>query len=200
MDGFALRRERKKNAIQKAAGELFFRKGVKETTIKEIAREAEVSQVTIYNYFGSKDGLVREIVLQIMEDKWREFEKLEKSKIPFPEKIREIVDSKREITKDLEEADFLQPVFFQDPQVLEYINRFYRERALPSLKKLIAQGREGGHLPSFISEEAILAYLEKFKEITRDPNVIARGKKEFRQDLIYLFFYGLFGEKPEKRD
>jgi len=196
LDGFARRRARKKKAILKAAQNLFFRSGVKNSNIADIAREAAVSQVTIYNYFGSKAGLVREVVLEMMEDKWKEFEGLISSEIPFPEKIQEMVDSKSQTTREFEEAEFLDPVFFQDPVVVEYIDRFYRERTIPSVRKLISQGRKEGYLPPFISDEAILAYLARFKDMAGDPEMMAAGNKKLRQDIIYLFFYGLFGNKP----
>ena len=50
--------EKKKQAIIQAALHLFKEKGFKETSIKSIAEVAEVSPVSIYNYFGSKDNLV----------------------------------------------------------------------------------------------------------------------------------------------
>ncbi len=200
MDGFARRRARKKKAILRAAQSLFYRNGVKNSSIADLAKEAKVSQVTIYNYFGSKEGLVREVVLQMMEDKWKEFETLISSEIPFPEKIQEMVDSKSQTTREFEEAEFLDPVFFQDPVVKEYINRFYRERTIPSVRKLISQGRKEGYLPPFISDEAILAYLARFKDIAQDQEMMAPGKKKLRQDITYLFFYGLFGNKPGGRE
>ena len=48
--------EKKKQAIIQAALRLFKEKGFKETSIKSIAEAAEVSPVSIYNYFGSKDN------------------------------------------------------------------------------------------------------------------------------------------------
>ena len=50
--------EKKKQAIIQAALQLFKEKGFKETSIKSIAEVAEVSPVSIYNYFGGKDNLV----------------------------------------------------------------------------------------------------------------------------------------------
>ena len=199
LDGFARRRERKKKAIIEAAQNLFFRNGVKQSGIADIAREANVSQVTIYNYFGNKEGLVREVVLQLMEAKWQEFEELISSELPFPEKIEEMVASKNQTTRDFEKAEFLDPVFFQDPVVREYIDRFYRERTIPSVRKLISQGRKEGYLPPFISDEAILAYLARFKDMAQDQEMMAPENKKLRQDITYLFFYGLFGSKPGGR-
>jgi AcrR family transcriptional regulator len=55
-------RERKKRAtraaIQRAALKLFLEKGYDETTTEEIARAAEVSPSTLFNYFPTKEDLV----------------------------------------------------------------------------------------------------------------------------------------------
>jgi AcrR family transcriptional regulator len=42
-----------------AALELFSQQGVKKTDLDEVARQAGVTRVTVYRYFGDKEGLVR---------------------------------------------------------------------------------------------------------------------------------------------
>ena len=69
MDGFEKRREQKKKDILKAALSLFQQYGVQKVTISEIAKKANVSQVTIYNYFESKDNLLA-MFLNIMSIKF----------------------------------------------------------------------------------------------------------------------------------
>jgi len=67
MDGFARRKEQSKEEIRKAAWELFSRFGVDKVSMMDIAHKAGVSQVTIYNNFGSKEALAREFVSVMVE-------------------------------------------------------------------------------------------------------------------------------------
>lgn len=60
--------EKKKQAIIQAALQLFKEKGFKDTSIKSIAEVAEVSPVSIYNYFGGKDNLVALCVNDLFEE------------------------------------------------------------------------------------------------------------------------------------
>lgn len=52
--------------IIKAAETLFLSKGVKETTVDDIAREADYSKATLYVYFKSKEEIYDSILLKSM--------------------------------------------------------------------------------------------------------------------------------------
>jgi AcrR family transcriptional regulator len=83
------RKEREKMARQRdilnAARELFLRKGYHETTLEEIARQADFGKGTIYNYFDSKEDLFRSIINQFTD----EIGDLIRSSIAAPVGLRE---------------------------------------------------------------------------------------------------------------
>ena len=62
MRGFERRKERSRESIRRAALELFSGYGFDKVSLSDIARRARVSQVTIYNHFGSKEQLVQEVI------------------------------------------------------------------------------------------------------------------------------------------
>lgn len=59
-----IKKERLRGAILKAARALFFSRGYDETTVEEIAREAEVAVGTVYNYFDSKSSIILAITAE----------------------------------------------------------------------------------------------------------------------------------------
>lgn len=69
--GIRERREREKEDrklhIIDAAEKVFFSKGYPDTTMDQIAREAELSRATLYLYFKGKVDVHREIVLRGMD-------------------------------------------------------------------------------------------------------------------------------------
>ena len=99
MDGFQRRKEEKQARIYQAALELFGKYGVKNVKISEIAAKADVSPVTIYNYYGSKDGLLRQVIFQFIVEKGEEYSALIHKDIPFPEKIEKIIFNKKKLRK-----------------------------------------------------------------------------------------------------
>jgi AcrR family transcriptional regulator len=58
MNGFERRTEKKKSHILGIAQKLLIKQGIKEVNILEIAEAAGVSHVTIYHYWGNKQGLI----------------------------------------------------------------------------------------------------------------------------------------------
>ncbi|MFC6762512.1 TetR/AcrR family transcriptional regulator [Sulfitobacter porphyrae] len=56
------KKARRRDDIIAAAIELFGKKGVDATTIADIAEACDVSAPTIFNYFGSKDGILVALV------------------------------------------------------------------------------------------------------------------------------------------
>ena len=108
MDGFEKRREQKKRDILNAALALFMEYGLQKVSITEIAKKANVSQVTIYNYFESKENLVRLVFKFYVDQIWDEQKHLLANDLPFNEKIKKIIFEKGIAANQISER------FFQD--------------------------------------------------------------------------------------
>ncbi|MFD1851715.1 TetR/AcrR family transcriptional regulator [Oceanobacillus bengalensis] len=191
MDGFERRREQKKQDILKAALALFIDYGMQKVSVAEIAKKANVSQVTIYNYFESKDNLVQ-IVLKYYVDKiWEEQRKLLDSDLPFVDKIKQFIFEKNDLANEMSESFFLD--FMKDYSTgRSYVEDLYEKEALPRLIKLFNNGKEQGYIDSGISNEAILMYLHMFQEYIRKEDV-GRMMLPYTEEISKLFFYGIVG-------
>ena len=54
-------------SIMESACRVFKEKGIAATTMDDIAKAAEYSKTTVYNYFGNKEELVNQIILEGMD-------------------------------------------------------------------------------------------------------------------------------------
>ncbi len=192
MDGFQRRKEEKQARIYQAALELFGKYGVKNVKISEIAAKADVSPVTIYNYYGSKDGLLRQVIFQFIVEKGEEYNALIHKDIPFPEKIEKIIFNKKETAKGLH-PEFIQSVVSKDPEIKKFVEDFYKNKSLPMVMEIIEQGRREGYINNNISNETILFYMGMFWEVVNRPELFLEENKSIQLELSELFFYGIVG-------
>ncbi len=63
-----LKKARTHRLIADVAARLFAERGYEHVTVSDIAREAEVSEQTVYNYFPSKEQLVTDRTHQVQDD------------------------------------------------------------------------------------------------------------------------------------
>jgi AcrR family transcriptional regulator len=194
MDGYQRRTEKKKENIRQAALELFSIYGVEKVSISEIAKKANVSPVSIYNYFGSKEELSKSVIEEFMKSQFEDFEKLLLTETPFPQKVEKILFDKNEVATKMG-TEFLKSI--TDPSLQGFIEEFTNIKAIPMLLELIEQGRKEGYVNPHISSEAIMLYIHIFNEATASPEILLNSSKEALLELGHLFFYGLLG-KPSK--
>ncbi len=66
-----------KLAIDSTALKLFARQGIKETTIRDIAREANIAEGTMYRHYASKDELAWQLFVKHYTEVGRELQKVQ---------------------------------------------------------------------------------------------------------------------------
>ncbi|WP_062353655.1 TetR/AcrR family transcriptional regulator [Bacillus kwashiorkori] len=196
MDGFARRREMKKQNILDAALQLFMEYGVQKVSIAEIAKNATVSQVTIYNYFESKDNLVQEVFKYYVDQIWQEQKRLLQSDLPFSKKLKRIMFGKTQISYGLNEK-FFQDLMKDYASGQSYISEIYENEALPMLVAFFNEGKQQGIVDSTISVEAILIFMQMFTEFMQKEEV-ASQLLPYTEELTKLFFYGIVGRSQDE--
>ncbi|KOP77668.1 TetR/AcrR family transcriptional regulator [Cytobacillus solani] len=195
MDGFERRRVQKKMNILEAALALFMEYGVQKISIAEIAKEANVSQVTIYNYFDSKHNLVREVFLYYVEKAMDEFDQILNGDIAFPEKIKQIIFTKKETANQIHE-DFYQYLMKEYTTGVNYIEKMYVEQIIPRLIDLFNEGKKQGHVDPNVSNEAILFFIQAVHEYIQREDVYQKILP-LTEDIMRLMFYGIVGKKED---
>jgi len=195
MDGFQRRREQKENAILQAALTLFMDAGVQKVSIAEIAAKANVSQVTIYKYFESKDNLTQLVLKFYVDQIWEEQKKQLNSDLPFLDKIKQITFSKSEYANQISNQFF--QYFMNDYSTgKSYVEEIYTKEAIPRMIALFNEGKEQGYIDEDMSSEAILVYMQMFKDYLQQKSV-ALTVLPMTEDLTKLFFYGIVGKKEQ---
>ncbi len=189
MNGFERRRQSKMRQILDAAEVLFMKCGVAATAVADIARQAGVSQVSIYNYFGSKEGLLLAVIRRMVQHYVAIADDIIEADLPFIAKLTRICEmKKREVLSY--NPDFLS-VFFQQGEVHQYMMEVYEQESLPRLRRLIVMGKAEGAINPALSDEAVMIYTRSafdiFEKMQSQVTPAVWG------DLISLFVFGFDG-------
>ncbi|MDN4526325.1 TetR/AcrR family transcriptional regulator [Fictibacillus fluitans] len=192
MDGFTRRTEQKKKIILDVAFEKLQNQNYKKATIKEIAKMAGVSQVTIYNYFGSKDQLLFEALERLMNQKLNKYEQAMKMEGNYPKLVSHIMAEEMKFVKVIMEG-INQSAEIEWMQ--EKMKDFQNSHLIPFMIKLIKQGIREGFISPHLSEEELLFYFGMYqRELSR--LYVEKGETKSlisEETFIHFFFNGLTG-------
>jgi AcrR family transcriptional regulator len=195
MDGFEKRKEQKKESIRRAAIELFQNHGFKKVSISDIAKRADVSQVTIYNHFGSKEELVRDVLQWYAMILLARYKSIMESDRPFLEKLEEIVFDKSEVISQFQ-GELMHTWMQNDPEMQEFINKLYANHVMPIARNFFNEGLQQGNIDRKFSLEAIMVYFEILRQgFFNTPELSERAQNNpgLMKELIRLMTYGLNG-------
>lgn len=193
MNGYERRTQEKKDSIINAAWELFSKRGITDVSIKEIAAKANVSQVSIYNYFGNKNALAKQVLISYLDKVIKEYDEILEEDIPFSEKLNFIMNKKHEISVEISQSDFSKDAW-EDKTLQEVYREAVHTKAISIYTKFIKLGKEEGAIDKDIDDDAILAFLMSSVSILEQSNYL-KTSLEYKESIIRLFFYGLLGKE-----
>lgn len=197
MNGFERRRLQKMEQIRLAAFSLLTKYGIHKVNIHEIAKKANVSQVTIYNYFGSKDELVYDVLKDYFEKQIDSFQKLIYSDLTFQDKLYKSIELKLIFTNELS-PEFIETIISENGQLGNLFEQYANKKMMSLLLTLIEQGRKSGDISESLSIETILFTLQAMIDgLLKYKKVLSANSDNdpFMNELVHFFFYGLVGKK-----
>ncbi|WLD92570.1 TetR/AcrR family transcriptional regulator [Alkalihalobacillus sp. AL-G] len=196
MNGFEQRSELKKSQIRQAALKLLSK--LEPFTIKDIAKEAKVSQVSIYNYFGSKDSLLMDIMKNQMESTVAEYHTSLKRDIAFPDIIKSIMMNENLILNFMNTC--LEEINEKEP-FLKMVEEFQKEQLIPYFIELMEMGSNLGYIAPNLQTSDLLFYFSMYQRemhyLTKQKTNLQNKNEEAsisEEKLVQLFFYGLIGK------
>ncbi|RDU23700.1 TetR/AcrR family transcriptional regulator [Anaerosacchariphilus polymeriproducens] len=183
---YEIRTNQKKNAIIKSANKLFLEKGFVSTSIKEIAAVAHVSQVSIYNYFGSKDSLVIECVKSIVQETIDKAYALLDTELPYLDKLSTALSLCTSDINNLLSA-YLSTSATADENFMKLISEGVQELQTDLYIQYIEAGKNAGYIDSLIPTALILKFIFAINTI----NISPENYKEEVNYLHQLFLHGI---------
>ena len=185
--------EKKKQAIIQAALRLFKDKGFKQTSIKSIAEAAEVSPVSIYNYFGSKDNLVALCVNDLFEEITQQAEDILKSNLAFNTKLDHALDLCQEKMSQ-QISDYFQDKMVEDSVFSTLLTKAITAKKGDIYRAYIHLGKAEGLIAEDLSTELILNVMDALNGMGNQLAHSDNLETEVEQ-IHQIFLYGILGKK-----
>ncbi len=200
ISGYERRKSRKRAQILAAAMELFKEKGVSQVSVAQVAQRAGVSQVSIYNHFRDKHGLVETAFTRLTEEKTEEYRRILRSEAPWIERLRTVVRDKKKTLRDFR-GELLETIYREYPDLIRRLAEA-KLRVRESLTyPFLDEGRRLGHVPAEVCNEAVEAYLRIImRGFDESPDIHHRTAEEpGLMDQIYdLTLFGLVRSRADR--
>jgi AcrR family transcriptional regulator len=206
VDGNEKRKQKKIAQIMTAATTLFIQNGIKSTSIADIAKAANVSQVTLYKYFESKERLGEEVALSIYTQSMQGFSALfADTSIPFPKQLQELLIRDMAMDSSINEEFYAFMLnAFQSLPKDSPVALAYAELQDDFWGNLIQRGRDTGYLNERITDAAIRMYIDMFiqyaQNTSNSPDDMGSAFQGLTEELIELFFFGMLKTDPSLHD
>ncbi|MGO4900832.1 TetR/AcrR family transcriptional regulator [Bacillus sp. GM2] len=193
MNGFEKRALLIKEKIKKTALDMLKTWEPKRIRITDIAKEANVSQVTIYNYFGSKEALLKEVFKDYIDQSISDFEEYMNKDISVKEKIELMILQKREANNQKFALTVVKEVMIEDSEIMDYVKRQYDEKIIPLMLQMIEEGHRTGEISPKITAEGFLIFMNMIIEHSKTLGEAFEKNRQFTEEMMHIFFYGLCG-------
>lgn len=187
------RRDRKKLQVQKSivdiALKLFIEKGIEKTTVAEIMEKADFGIGTFYNYFQSKEDILKYVLAQKIDEAKKLLEELNQSPVNPSQKITQILLLLGTIYEDNQQLFKL----YSD-QLLSSTQPLHGPEFKNILISVIQEGQENGEFKATIPVEIVI---EMFMGLIQSA-MASRSQIPFLENLKYklvLFLEGLAEKK-----
>lgn len=169
----------KRQSIIKTARMLFFDQGIVATGMEQIARATPVSKMTIYKYFGNKEGLLNQVIDDLLEETNKDLNEMLSIQENLIDKINRLL-----IYRKLEN---ISPLFYHDlmesyPEVMARLTEYNERTVIPFFVTMMYQAQQCGCVRKDVSPHLLALYLASMRHFISEP-----GRLSGYTDLQFVF-------------
>ena len=192
--GIAMKKgEQRKQELLKIAYDLFLSEGYENTSVDTIIEKAGIAKGTYYYYFESKEAMLEEVCMMMIDGETEKAMQIVNADIPIPQKIIGIISSFRPEQREKTITDTLNSS--ENILMHDKVNKRIIEVVAPILTKVAEQGIEEGVLSCDNVYERVRMLLIVSNTLFDDYKVTERDV-----DVFIDMIEKLLGAKPGTMD
>jgi len=188
-------KNKKLTQIIDTALDLFMRFGFKRVSVEEICQTAGVSKMTFYKHFKNKTDLLLMLLNHIAEDQMEQYHNIMNCKIPYSEKINQIIRMKQE-TAEMMGQELFNDLYKNAPVEITQLLHKIGENMLSVVRDDFIQAQKDGDIRSDIKPDFILYFMNHMIDMVSDENLsrMYPSHKDLINEITRFFFYGILTE------
>ncbi|SEO12209.1 transcriptional regulator, TetR family [Paenibacillus sophorae] len=197
MNGFEKRAAKIRYKIMRATLEMLKTWEPKRMRIADIAKAAGVSQVTIYNYFGSKEALIEESLKDFVDQAIDGFEEVLNQKRSIKEIVEYTIIQEKETYAAIPPS-LMKKMMLEDQEMFRYIQQRYEQAVLPLMIRMLEEGKARNEISSKVSVNSVLIFMNFYMQNAGEMLEIAQkqdNRDAFLEEMVHIFFYGICGRE-----
>lgn len=183
---------RTKTAIYEAAKALFWKHGIRKTSVEEICREADVSKMTFYRHFDNKLKVAELILEGFHMAGYDGFEKIMETDEKFSVKMRRLIELKHQMSQDIS-LEFVRDVFEDSDSDLAKAMEHHRKKSETQILKHFQQAQKDGWIRKDLNLQIMLGLMRQLSSQLSSEIFMGQfeNTSEAIVELTKFFVYGI---------
>jgi AcrR family transcriptional regulator len=175
-----------------ASKKLFWKYGLKKVSVQEICQEAGISKMTFYRFYKDKTEIAKAVFEREVDAGMKKFRAIMKEKSSSAEKIKKIVQQKREGVNDISK-EFLAD-FYNNPEL--GLKAYIEEKTRSAWHDMLLDFKEAqkkGWFRKDMKPEFLFYLSQKVGEMLNDPRLAQMydSPQELVNEITNFFAYGI---------
>ena len=183
--------------ILKRAAEQFFSRGYSRVTTQEIASRAGISKKTLYQHFGSKQEILRQVMyLQMEEMRLRLEAVFDEPALDFIARTHKLMEVINELFSRVG-SGLLQDIYRFAPELWQEIDDFRHRHFFRRLEQHILQGHARGLIRADIDPDLVVrVFLHNLQHLVTPEQLIGLSltAQEMLASVMKMLFTGILAD------
>ncbi len=181
-----------RESIKESTKNLIWEKGIKDTSIVDICKNADISRMTFYREYNNKNEIVIEIFSEHYQELTNKHLIILNKPIPFIERLNELIYIKLDFINNMS-RNLINDLLHQKNPELKLLLEEQRQESFEILFQQIITEQKKGHFRKDINLEFLKYYINKLSEFMLDPNLISLfpDTSELIKEINKIFYFGI---------
>jgi AcrR family transcriptional regulator len=156
--------------------------------------------MTFYKHFPNKMAVVKTLLEEVLQDARIKYDLIMDSEIPYPEKVVQMIELKREQTRTMSSEFFRDYVQSGDPELIAYLEQASAEN-LQKFTDDFHKAQKSGDIRQDLKVEFIMAIMNKLVDwIQHDDGLMELydEPQDLAVEMTSFLFYGILNRNVHK--